>query len=87
MPVYVDDARIPRWGRRWSHMVADSSQELHDAARALGLGPTRAQDKGRTIHYDLPEEWRRRAIELGVARPITWRELAARRAEFPGAAG
>lgn len=79
MPVYVDDARIPWRGRLWSHMVADTEEELHRAAEAVGLGRERAQDKGRTLHYDLPEERRRRAIELGVAQAISWRELVARR--------
>jgi hypothetical protein len=78
--VYVDDARIPWRGRRWSHMVADTAEELHEAAEALGLSRARAQDKGRTLHYDLPDEWRERAIALGVAQPIAWRELVARRA-------
>ena len=82
MPVYVDDARISFRGRTWSHMVADTAEELHRAAEALGLSRERAQDKGRTLHYDLPEEWRRRAIELGVAEAITWRELVRRRASI-----
>jgi hypothetical protein len=82
MPVYVDDARIPWRGLRWSHMVADTAEELHAAAAALGIPSYRAQDKGRTLHYDLPEAWRERAIELGVAEPISWRELARLRAEW-----
>ena len=86
MAVYVDDARI-RWrGRRWSHLVADTAEELHDAARRLGLRREWAQEGGRTLHYDLPDELRARAIELGVAEPLTWRELARRRFEgSPGA--
>lgn len=79
MPVYVDDARITSRGRTWSHMVADTAEELHEAAEALGLSRERAQDRGRTLHYDLPEEWRQRAIELGVAEPIGRRELVRRR--------
>ena len=79
MPVYVDDARISYRGRSWSHMVADTAEELHLAAEALGISRERAQDRGRTLHYDLPEEWRVRAIELGVAEAITWRELVDRR--------
>jgi len=56
--VYVDDARI-RWrGIEWSHLVADSPDELHAAAERLGLRRAWAQDKGRTLHYDLPEELR-----------------------------
>jgi hypothetical protein len=82
MPVYVDDARIWFRGRSWSHMVADTAEELHRAAEALGLSRERVQDKGRTLHYDLPEEWRVRAIELGVAEAISWRELVVRRSSI-----
>jgi hypothetical protein len=77
--VYVDDARIRSRGNEWSHLVADSPEELHAAAARLGLRREWAQDKGRTLHYDLPEELRLRAIELGVAVAISWRELARRR--------
>src|SRR5829696_5226696 len=80
MAVFVDDARMSWRGLLWSHMVADSAEELHAAARALGLPRAAAQDRGRTLHYDLPEEWRERAIALGVAEPIPWRELAGSRA-------
>jgi uncharacterized protein DUF4031 len=82
VPVYVDDARI-RWrGRRWSHLVADTPEELHGAARRLGLRRQWAQEKGRTLHYDLPDELRELAIELRYATPITWRELVVRRHAF-----
>ena len=41
MAVYVDDARIPaRVGRiraRWSHLFADSQDELHAFAQTIGL--------------------------------------------------
>jgi hypothetical protein len=79
MPVYVDDARI-RWrGRFWSHLVADTAEELHAAAAALGIPRHGAREGGRTLHYDLPDEWRERAIAAGVAEPIEWRELVRRR--------
>src|SRR6059058_5664912 len=55
VPVYVDDARIPWRGLRWSHMVADTAEELYLAAEELGLSRERVQAKGRTLHYDLPE--------------------------------
>lgn len=79
MTVYVDDARIPWRGRRWSHLVADAPEELHRAAERLGLRREWAQDRGRTLHYDLPDQLREQAIELGLAEAITWRELAERR--------
>jgi len=81
MAVYVDDARIPWRGRRWSHMVADRPEELYAAAGRLGLRREWAQDRGRTLHYDLPEQLRALAIEHGVADPVHWRELARRRLE------
>ena len=87
MPVYVDDAHIPWRGRRWSHLVADTAEELHAAAEQLGLRREWAQDRGRTLHYDLPEEFRAQAIGRRLAEPISWRELARRRAEVaPGRA-
>jgi hypothetical protein len=80
--VYVDDARI-RWrGLSWSHLVADTAEELHAAAAALGIPRRGARAGGRTLHYDLPEDRRLRAIALGVAEPIEWRELARRRASL-----
>jgi hypothetical protein len=82
MAVYVDDARIPARGLRWSQLVADSEDGLHDAAAALGLHREWVHDRGRTIHYDLPEHVRREAIERGVAQPLPWRELVRRRATF-----
>ena len=60
-------------------MVADTAEELHDAASSLGLGRERAQSRGRTLPYDLPEEWRLRVIESGTATAISWRELVERR--------
>jgi hypothetical protein len=77
--VYVDDARIAWRGRRWSHLVADTPLELHRAAERLGLRREWAQDRGRTLHYDLPDELREQAIELGLAEAITWRDLVGRR--------
>ena len=82
MPVYVDDAHLPWKGRRWSQLVAETAEELHAAAAALGIPREFAQDKGRTLHYDLTDEFRELAIERGIAQPIHWRELARRRREL-----
>jgi hypothetical protein len=91
MAVYVDDSRI-RWrGREWSHLIADTTEELHTFAAGLGL--RRAwlhHNPGRPWkdHYDIPEALRREAIDRG-ARPITGREavklLRARRLDFRAA--
>jgi hypothetical protein len=83
--VYVDDARIPWRGHHWSHMVAETEEELHEAAAALGIPRGRVQAKGRTVHYDLPEPWRQRAIAEGVAESIAWRDLVRMRHRLAGA--
>ena len=56
--------------------------ELHRAAAQLGLRREWAQERGRTLHYDLPDELRARAIELGLAGR---RHLARARAAARGA--
>jgi hypothetical protein len=78
MAVYVDDSRI-RWrGGEWSHLIGDTTEELH--AFAAGLGLERARFHGRPTrpwkdHYDIPEATRRLAIRHW-ATPITCREAA-----------
>ena len=70
----VDEARWPWRGRRWCHLVSDVSlDELHDFAAQLGI-PRRAFQGD---HYDLHEEGRARAIELGAV-PVPSRELLVR---------
>jgi Protein of unknown function (DUF4031) len=97
--VYVDDPSIPaqvRNGRvvhdsRWSHLFADTQQELHAFAAKLGLRrsyfqPGRPRGNGSPSphwHYDLTAGKRQQAIRLG-AQPVTARQaieiIAAREA-------
>jgi hypothetical protein len=76
MAVYVDDSSI-RWrGREWSHLIADTTEELHAFAARLGLrraGFHRNPARPWKDHYDIPGAKRKAAIGLG-ARPITCRE-------------
>jgi hypothetical protein len=84
MAVYVDDASIPAEVRngprvhnsRWSHLTADTADELHAFAQRLGLRREWFQD-GRHPHYDVTEGKRHRALQLG-AQPNTWREAEER---------
>lgn len=93
MTVYVDDALIParvgRFESRWSHLFADTPEELHAFAARLGLrrswfqdpvvsGKPRARLGSRAAenwHYDVTEAKRRQAIALGAV-AVTWRESA-----------
>lgn len=76
--VYVDDSRIPatvgRIRGRWSHLFADSRDELHAFAQAIGLQRAWFQDDEAGLwHYDVTESKRRQAVRAG-ARAVTWRE-------------
>ena len=72
--VLVDRAIWNRNGRRFAHLVSDTSyDELHAFAATLGL-PRRAFHRD---HYDLPSEHRDAAIAMG-AEPVDARELVRR---------
>ena len=72
--ILVDAAIWPHDGRRWAHLVSDVSlDELHEFAARLGI-PRRGFQGD---HYDVPTEWRERAIALGAV-PVSSRELLQR---------
>ena len=76
--VYVDDwrqrARVGPVEGRWSHLLADSEEELHAFAERLGLRRAWYQGHGRHPHYDVTEPTRQVAVALGAV-PVTWREM------------
>ena len=81
MTVYLDDWRQPAHlgpvDDRWSHLIADTEEELHAFAARLGMRRAWFQDRpGRPhhAHYDLPERARDDARAHGVVE-VTWREL------------
>lgn len=70
----MDEARWWHRGRRWCHLVSDSSlDELHAFADANGV-PRRGFQGD---HYDIPEEYRAAMIE-GGATVVESRELVRR---------
>jgi hypothetical protein len=74
--VYVDEALWEARGRMWCHLTADTVDELHRFAAGLGIPRRAFQSRpGRpwVDHYDLPEVYRDRAVELGAV-PLTFRE-------------
>ncbi len=89
MAVYVDNFRTPaRVGSvsgRWSHLTADTVDELNDFAARLGLRPEWFQTCKRKCHstlpcvhwhYDVTDKYRSAAIAAG-AKPIDIREMGA----------
>ncbi len=73
MTVYLDDWRQPaRLGPvddRWSHLVADTDDELHAFAARMGMRREWFQHKEarpHQAHYDVPERARAEALALGA---------------------
>lgn len=71
MTVYVDDmqrrARVGRLNAVWSHLLADTDDELHAFAAKLGLRRSWHQKPGTPIsHYDVTEPKRQLALKLGA---------------------
>lgn len=80
MTVYVDNwdqpARVGRINGRWSHLTADTPEELHKFAAKLGLLRRWFQHEGtHRFHYDVTATKRLEAISLG-AKAVTWREFS-----------
>lgn len=66
MSVYVDDA-VTLWrGERWAHLMADTLDELHLFAAALGLPRRAFQNKTSGAHYDVTAALRDEAIARGA---------------------
>lgn len=88
MTVYVDDMRRrARIGNarpaNWSHMFADSTEELRVFALRLGLSPAWIQHAGtHREHYDITDTVRQVAITAGAVEiryPRGTAELLARK--------
>ena len=82
MAVYVDDmnlqadvpdgAKVVR--RRWSHLFADTEDELRAFAQKIGLKQGWIQHPGQShVHFDVTGRMRQRAIAAG-ATAVSWRQ-------------
>lgn len=67
--------QVQRYGDcvKWSHMFADSEEELHEFAAKLGLRREWFQNKKHFPHYDIVGSKFKLALELG-AQEINLRE-------------
>lgn len=72
--VYVDDAEVPKHGRGWFHLAADSIDELHAFAAVIKVSARAFHRGARHPHYDITEAQRLRAI-CGGARPVKARDI------------
>ncbi len=74
MTILIDEARWWWRGKKWCHLISDSSyDELHDFAEQVGI-PRRGFQGD---HYDVPEEYRDELIAAG-AEQVESRELVRR---------
>ncbi len=81
MAVYVDDMEARVYRLKLCHMLADTSEELHAMADAIGVDRKWCQQQGTwREHYDIAKGKRALAIRLG-ARVLTQREMAKYRHE------
>ncbi|MEO7083064.1 MAG: DUF4031 domain-containing protein [Gemmatimonadaceae bacterium] len=87
MSVFIDDMRTPFRGMLMCHMIADSPDELHRMATAIGLARRWVQFPGTAReHYDISIETRAIAVQLGAV-AVTRRELIMRIREKRAALG
>ena len=76
MGLYVDHGRIRYRGMRMSHLLADSTDELEDTERALGLPRGSIQYRGTyREHLDVSESKRAQAIAHLGAQEVSRREI------------
>jgi hypothetical protein len=70
MSCYVDTVRsYPNAGLRFTefcHLLADTPEELHEMAGALGVPRHLFQEHPWRWHYDLPSHLRAQAVRLGA---------------------
>ena len=86
MAVFVDEIReypetmiapaARRCGRLWSHMTADTPEELHKMAAAIGLKrewcSDHTQPNSRRLHYDVIPSVRAKALKKGALEISLW---------------
>ena len=72
--LYVDHVRIPFGRMLMNHLMADTPEELREAAEQLGLSAYIQSPGTEKEHLDVSETKRREALAMG-ARPVTGKEM------------
>jgi hypothetical protein len=77
MTVYVDNAFLKFRNMLMCHLVADSTEELLDMARKIGVKVKWIQHAGQPgrEHFDICQTKRNLALKAGAV-PVSWPELA-----------
>lgn len=76
MPVYVDNFNAKYGRMTMCHMIADTTEELFEMARNIGVNTKWVQDFGNNReHFDICLSKKKIAIEKGAVE-IGFRELA-----------
>jgi hypothetical protein len=77
LTVFIDDANLAYKNMKMNHMLADTTEELLDMARAIGVPVKWIQYPGnpKREHFDICSSKRKLAIKHGAV-PVTYRELA-----------
>jgi len=76
MAVYIDSFNAPFRGMIMCHMVADTTEELLEMARKVGLNKKWIQDAGTPReHFDICLAKKKQALQLGALQ-ISLRQLA-----------
>jgi len=74
MGVYVDKPIHPYRRMIMCHMLADTTEELHEMADAIGVARRWYQNKTSSPHYDICKTKRAMAVKLGAVE-VNRREL------------
>lgn len=69
--IYVDELIHPWRGKKWCHLMADDTNELHTFAQSIGLKPEWFQSHAVQPHYDIVESYRIKAIAKGAVEITT----------------
>lgn len=84
--IYVDEAKVPRHGSLWCHLLADSITELHQFAALIGVSRRAFHRGARHPHYDITLRQRQIALREGASAVTSREAVRVARQMFPAKA-